>query len=133
MDLRFLNVGQELLRNEEIVDTPANIPFARMGEIIPIRISFALARMEVAKGIHVPILDHFVEPLAFDRKEAGVLLVLLWTRQIDWIVRRIHVSAEHHWLALTESLAEGQEGLIVTELELKPLRTPTAIGEVDVQ
>ena len=84
---------RELGRGAEVIDTPADIPLPRPVLVAPPGVA-SPALFEVTEGVHIARRQCAVEGLPLLDREAGVLRVVLRTRQVDLAVGHIHVAAK---------------------------------------
>ena len=69
--------------------------------------------------------------LALLRGEAGVLRVGLGVFQVDFLVRHVHVAADHHGLLPVQSAQIVREGVLPGHAVVKPRQPSLAVGRVD--
>ena len=111
----------EALADEEIVDSPADIPIASAGFQIPPGI---LSRLVVKhpQGVDISPIDKFVYPGALFGKETGGLLILLWPGQVDRPVGGIDIAADNDIFAFLPGLfGMVKEGVVEVHLIFQPL------------
>src|SRR4051812_29895316 len=91
------------LRAEKVIDPSTDVPRAGGAHLAPPRIVAAVL-FKGAEGIDKPCFDKGVEAGALLRREAMVLHVVLWSREIDLGVRHIQIATPDDRLFLLELL-----------------------------
>src|SRR3990172_2081147 len=132
-DGRRAHAVAQLLGDEEVVDAPAHVARPRAALQIPPGVVPGLAREE-PEGVQVAVGEQAAHPLALHGQETRSLRVVLRAGQIDLLVRRVDVAAQHDPLpAPPQRLGEPQELVVEHQLVTKPLGPHGAVGEVDVE
>src|SRR3989338_3235559 len=122
----------QLLGDEEAVDAPAHVARPRAALQIPPGVVPGLAREE-PEGVHVAVGEQAAHPLALHGQEARTGRVLLRAGQIDLLVRRVDVTADHDSLAApAQRLHEPEKLVVEAELVAEALGPHGAVGEVDI-
>ena len=121
-----------LLCSKEVVEAPADVPVACTRLHIPIGIGTRLLGEEVAEGVDVANVHHFINPRSLFGKEASVLFVLFRPGEIYFFVGSVHIPTEDDRLLFVQLLYELQEGIIEAEFIIEPLGPLAAVGEVGV-
>ena len=122
----------ELARGEEVVDAPADVSLAGVGELVPVGVGVGLGGVEVAEDVGKAVREELVEPGALDGQEADVRLVRIRTGEVYLFVRDVHVAGDEHGDFLRELVREFEEGVVEIELVLELLGRAAAVREVAV-
>ena len=99
------------MRNQKIVESPADVPGAGRAHGTPPRVMLRTL-LEFTKGVEKPSSDKGIEPGAFLGRETVVLHVGLGIREINFRVRDVEVAAENDGLFLLQLFKELQEILV---------------------
>src|ERR1700688_2255410 len=89
-----LKTRAERWRNEEVIDTPADIPLADIRHRTPPGIMPATF-LAFPEGIHKTRFDECAEPSAFFRRDPVVADVCFRVRQVQFGVGYVEVPAEN--------------------------------------
>src|SRR6202044_39497 len=97
--------------HEKIIDAPADVARAGVGEIAPPRV-VPVALLEQAEGIDEAGFDEILETLALLVREALLAPIGLRIRQIVLGVRDVQIAAENDGLLALELAAIGEESRV---------------------
>ena len=103
VDIGGDDARHETLRDQEVVDAPAHVSLAGLGEVGPPGVK-AVALVKESKGVDEPRVEVVLKPLSLLGGVAGLADVGLGIRQVIGGVRDVEVAAEHHRFARLEFL-----------------------------
>ncbi len=127
-----LHMFLQLVADEEIIDSPADIAFACAGFHVPPGVVAAIF-FEEAERVVVAGRDELIHPFAFDRQEPADIRILFRARKIQFRVRRVDIAAEHDRFFLAERLDQVEKAFIKLQLVFQPLRPHLAVRKIHVE
>ena len=121
----------ELLRNQYVVDPPADVPLARAGPVGPPGVVPPVPD-EHPEGVHVAEPEKVRHPVPLLLRESRAVRVVLRPRYVQLRVRHVEVPAYHERLPPPEPLRESLEGPVELELVVEPGEPLLGVREVNV-
>jgi len=91
---------QGLAGDKEVIDPPADVARPGIGRHRPPRILFWQVWMKVSERINITCFHDPINPGSFFGQKAGGVLVCPGMGQVDFLVRRVDITAENDCLAL---------------------------------
>ena len=132
-DVGSLHPVSESLVDEEIIDTPADVPVPGPGHHVPKGVLLRLL-VEGPEYVDVAVAQELVDPAPLFRQEPGDGAVGLGPRQVDLFVGRVHVTADYDMPSFCLEPIDGiQEGVVEPHLVVQTVAGGLAVGEVDVE
>src|SRR5262245_417606 len=116
---------------EKIIDTPADVPRAGVGERRPPGVMPA-AFLEFAKGVNKASLHKRSEASAFLRREAVISEVGFRVSKINFSVCHVQVTAENHRFTALELFEVTQEVAVPLLAVRQPAQVALRVGHIDV-
>src|SRR5688572_20081650 len=133
MDEDILNMRNQGLRDEEIVNAPANAPLTGRKTIRPPRILNAV-RVKVPVGVYKAMIKEILHPHTLLRHETGSARMLLWVFQVNRHMRRIEVTRNDHTLAhCMQLVTHCQQMSIEVQFVAQALFAALTIREVNIE
>lgn len=109
MDVCCFEVRLECLRDEEIVDPPADITCPGICPVGPPSVGFGFVGIKMSECIDEATGEHLVESFALFLGEAMLADVWLGICKVDFLVSDVQITTKDHWFGLLELLDVFEE------------------------
>lgn len=131
LDEGGFQAGPEFGADQEVVETPPDVPGAGAGHEAPPSV-MAAAWFEFPEGVEEAGVEYGLESGAFLGGEAVVAEVGFRVREVQFGVGDVEIAAEDYGLGGLESAKEGQERPVPVLSIVEAGQFPLGVGDVDV-
>ena len=113
---RIADIAAQFGRYKEVIQTPADIPFAGTRFIRPPAVRPRHVAMHMAEGIHIARFHKTIHPGTFFRQKARIEDILPGAGKVYLLMRDIEIAADHYGLISAELFGIVKEGVKKAQL-----------------
>ena len=94
VDFGAFQIGQEAVRNEEVVDAPADVAFAAFGPVRPPSVALDIW-VKNSESVDKAGADQVFDSLTFFFGKAGATLVVFWSGEVERSVSGVKIATNY--------------------------------------
>lgn len=119
----------ELLGQDEVVETPADVGGARVSQIAPVRVADSIG-IQATKRVEIALGQEARETSALFHGEAGAFLIRVRVANVDAFVRNVHVAAPNDRLLFLQTGEEFRKRLFPLETIRQTYEAATCVRNI---